>query len=714
MELSNVIDAYKARCGNTLCELQISDWTNGKLRDYCPKCSCEITCIFSRNCCPDIYFRFPQSCIETSLVKFNPDHDEKRAVSMISHCPVSSDNVTKTKCEISSSLEQKLQSTPVYSSISGLSYRNFHCSACHNESTENIIQWKIEIECANFADFNFLSSYSEIIDYAREKECDIFYSSSEINGVHINTCDDKYLLDGGLISKCNVSGTWILFDASIDYACRMYDNRFHSFKNVFCHLCNPPIDVGGVISKCNSTGLWDVFNSDFEKACLNNIQSPLTTPFRNIYCFLCNSNNKTKTDNMHFKELEFTLEEWLENQREFVLEFKTIHVNLESIFESGSKYLKDTKPDIIATTKLDVIKNNYLNTLNRTNIMVHYFAFTGSPLFCQNYSMFPMTQNCDCSDSCFFQDGCCVDKLIQKSTSCTDPQYSYGETGYVVFDTCTKSINDLAEKLCRINDIEKFFTFQPVEIQIAEGSNHYKNVFCAVCSDVLGQSTFKITDFTSLKFWDLVVRCNMYLPPFFFLSFEKYFRFVRENECDIKYRPSDYTMRCEEKEYKQCNVTGHWMHRDLDIKFVCENITTSKSAFCSICNPKHKQTIEYSECNVTGLWENYDIETEKYCLNMPRIDYLAPYKNKFCKICNGVLVYENQSGSGSGASVAFGLPFSPETPSYRIIFEFSNNKQPSKHNIEAPRCNSSQVVFLVSNIDPNLYYVNIKLSTYLM
>ncbi|XP_071153397.1 uncharacterized protein [Mytilus edulis] len=631
---------------------------------------------------------------------------------MISHCPVSSDNVTKTKCEISTSLDQKLQHIPVYSSKSGLSYRNVHCSVCHNESTENISQWKIEIECAKFADFNFLSSYSEIIDYAREKECDIFYSSSDIDGAYINTCDDKYLLDGGLISKCNVSGTWIIFDASIDFACRMYDNRFHSFKNVFCHLCNPPIDVGGVMSKCNSTGLWDVFNADLENACLNNIQSPLTTPFKNIYCFLCNSNIKNNTDNVHFKELEFTLEERIENQEEFVLEFKTIHINLESIFESGSTYVKDTNSEIISTTKLDVIENNYLNTLNRTNIMLQYFAFAGYPLFCQNYSMFPMTQHCDCSDSCFFQNGCCVDKLIQKSTLCTDPRYSYDKNGYVVFDKCTNSMNNLTDKLCRINDIEKFFTFQPIEMQINDGSTHFKNVFCALCSDVLGQTTFK----NNLKLWDLVVRCNVYLPPYFFLSFEKYFRFVRENGCDIKYKPSEYTTICEEKEYKQCNVTGHWMHMDPDIKFTCENITMSQSAFCSICNPKQKQTIEYSECNVTGFWQNYNIEIEKYCLNMPRIDYLAPYKNKFCKICNEVFVNEIHWSSGPTREqihdIVHDIGYGFQTSSYRVIFEFSNNKQSSKHNTETPRCNSSQIVFLVSNIEPNLYYVNIKLSNY--
>ncbi|CAC5417375.1 unnamed protein product [Mytilus coruscus] len=709
------MDAYKARCGNRLCELQILDSTKTAIRDYCPECSCEITCIISRNCCPDLFFRFSQSCIETSFMNFNNFHNDKRAVSMISHCPMSSNNVTKRKCEISTSLQQKLQNIPVYSFKSGLSYRNVHCSVCHNESMGDIIQWKIEIECAKFADFNFLSSYSEIIDFAMEKKCDFFYSSSGIDGLRYNTCDDNYLLDDGLISKCNVSGTWIAFDASIDFACRMYDNRFNSFKNVFCHLCNPPIDIRDVISKCNTTGLWDVYSADLEKACLNNIQSPLTTPFKNIYCFLCNSNNKNKTDNVHFKELEFSVEERIEYKREFVLQFKTIDFNLESIFESGAKYLKDTNPEIIATKQIDVIETKDLHNLNRTHIMVQYFAFTGSPLFCQNYSMFPMTPYCDCSDSCYFKNGCCIDKLFQKSTSCTDLRYSYNKNGYVVFDTCTKSTNALTEKLCRINDIEKFFTFQPVEIQMADDYTHYKNVYCALCSDGIGQSTFKNTNSASLKLWDLTIRCNVYLPPFFFLSFEEYFRFVRDNRCDIKYKPSEYTnyVKCEEKEYKQCNTTGHWMHRDMDIQFACENITmpmnldiSKQSAFCSICNPEHNQTVEYSKCNVTGFWNNYVKETtEKYCLSLPRIDYLAPYKNKFCKICNGV--YDDEGlwalGSSRSDSIFPKMDDAFKPPSYRVIFEFSYNKQSSKQNTETPRCNSSQIVYLNECRDVRCY-----------
>ncbi|XP_063420135.1 uncharacterized protein LOC134705320 [Mytilus trossulus] len=83
---------------------------------------------------------------------------------------------------------------------------------------------------------------------------------------------------------------------------------------------------------------------------------------------------------------------------------------------------------------------------------------------------------------------------------------------------------------------------------------------------------------------------------------------------------------------------------------------------------------------------------------MPRIDYLAPYKNKFCKICNEVFNNEIHWSSETTRElihdIVRDIGYGFQAPSYRVIFEFSNNKQSSKHNTETPRCNSSQIVFL--------------------
>lgn len=60
IDLSNVIDVYKVRCGNKLCELQILNSTTTTIREYCPECGCDNTYIIYRNCCPYLGFSFSQ------------------------------------------------------------------------------------------------------------------------------------------------------------------------------------------------------------------------------------------------------------------------------------------------------------------------------------------------------------------------------------------------------------------------------------------------------------------------------------------------------------------------------------------------------------------------------------------------------------------------------------------------------------------------------
>ncbi|XP_052063031.1 uncharacterized protein LOC127702768 [Mytilus californianus] len=70
-----------------------------------------------------------------------------------------------------------------------------------------------------------------------------------------------------IISSCNVSGTWESYDPSIEWACRNYDNLYHTFRNVFCYICNPPVSMNPVIGQCNTTGDWDTFDNKHIKAC---------------------------------------------------------------------------------------------------------------------------------------------------------------------------------------------------------------------------------------------------------------------------------------------------------------------------------------------------------------------------------------------------------------------------------------------------------------
>jgi hypothetical protein len=62
-----------------------------------------------------------------------------------------------------------VKNVPVSSVKSGITYRNIHCSACNDERNEDIVPWRINIDCAHLVDFNFLSSYAEIYNVAIPK-----------------------------------------------------------------------------------------------------------------------------------------------------------------------------------------------------------------------------------------------------------------------------------------------------------------------------------------------------------------------------------------------------------------------------------------------------------------------------------------------------------------------------------------------------------------
>ncbi|CAG2240229.1 unnamed protein product [Mytilus edulis] len=143
----------------------------------------------------------------------------------------------KRHCESTFSRGEHLQNGPVTSRKTGLTYKNKHCSQCFNESIKDLIPWRLEIDCLNLADFNFVSSYSEIISLATEQKCNIFYAVS----------DTEYIL--------------------------------------FYVQSTKPTTL---ISECNVTGYWDRYRVDLLEACLRTPKSSITTPFKNYYCYLCN------------------------------------------------------------------------------------------------------------------------------------------------------------------------------------------------------------------------------------------------------------------------------------------------------------------------------------------------------------------------------------------------------------------------------------------
>lgn len=55
------------------------------------------------------------------------------------------------------------------------------------------------------------------------------------------------------IRTCNLTGTWEVFDADLEFACGLNLTAFGGYGNIFCKMCNPPERKFAVISPINET-----------------------------------------------------------------------------------------------------------------------------------------------------------------------------------------------------------------------------------------------------------------------------------------------------------------------------------------------------------------------------------------------------------------------------------------------------------------------------
>ena len=265
----------------------------------CPHCLCDYGCVRRGDCCPDVFFRFPkQQCVNRTIIQGRKDitHDQEFSELMVTTCPEGSDKQVREKCEGTFDTNERLQNVPITSKENfALTYVNKYCAQCHG--VKNVLSWSLDIDCAEFADFNFLSTLGEVINLAYDSRC-IFqaYISERDLPIKVNPeiCyDPDSQKNRRIYTKCNETGLWRTLDPSIHYACESrYHMEYRVFKNIFCYMCNPSVHKDhGIIHQCNVTGIWDSFEDDLKQACTELPEIQATIPYKNIFCYLCNKRN---------------------------------------------------------------------------------------------------------------------------------------------------------------------------------------------------------------------------------------------------------------------------------------------------------------------------------------------------------------------------------------------------------------------------------------
>ena len=167
----------------------------------------------------------------------------------------------------------------------------------------------------------------------------------------------------------------------------------------------------------------------------------------------------------------------------------------------------------------------------------------------------------------------------------------------------------------------------------------YRNRYCAACNND-----------TDIIPFDIEASCKDGFDINSFATLEEVWSSVKLFNCAVSYiapeefRNIIYECDVDDSLISKCNVTGLWFDYDPEIEWACENFNSNalmnyRNIFCYICNPSLVSTSEteiIDTCNITGNYKYSNIEAENACRSLPAIQRTFPFRNAFCKLCNGI------------------------------------------------------------------------------
>lgn len=655
---TNVIKNYLLVCGpEYLCDdskLELKHIPNisiGHLK-LCPECSCnKTTCISQENCCPDVYFQFMDQTCEDSIILDSTGWNLTDKYPIVKTCPKAADNYTANLCLRNWTLIEKIRLSPVTSLHSNINFLNKYCAACNGEDV--FYDWELDISCNIFSDFNYLSSYQEVMDQAMVKNCTIRHKP------HFTPVHNCALEANVTYYRCNMTGLWKTFDPDIQYACESTFVLTHrtKYKNIFCLICNPIRRAKrDIINTCNETGLWAPDNSELEDACHYHGKTDGIYPFKNIFCLTCNRNNDILD---RFQDAEATVIEHPKGSH--TIYFVNVH------------QLKLSYYDILIRQQQVNVNtiSNVSNPVNVTNALLKAYARNPATVGLCSENLLPQDElevikplwsSCGCDPTTTINN-LCMDISLSYPRTCTNLVINRGFKGkmpvelfYTITNGCYDSGNiSVISQRCT-GDPKDLFSFifvtgRPSEIQ-------YKNFDCFVCNqfkyttgNVSAKDMISPNDYTIPL--DIKIVCSqVYIDPTRYIFIYDFIETAKINDCWISYKKDEtYLQTCDftndADNIRQCNISGNWPVFDPDINFLCENVDEAmlvsryyigygryKNTFCFLCNPVPFTEKVIKSCNETGLWEKYDKNVENGCQILPAIYNYPPYKNKLCETCN--------------------------------------------------------------------------------
>ena len=486
------------------------------------------------------------------------------------------------------------------------------------------------------------------------------------------------------ISRCNVTGLWKDYDADIEWACENLQLTFKwRYKNVFCYICNPSIVSTKselIYDRCNMTGRWEHFNVHVENACHTYPRTQRLSPFKNIYCIMCNGYRRIHRKNvvggggaLEIDEVYFTdthpappISVYLKLRGNNIVDkSKDAFKVITEEFDSYNYEIKMEETGIAGTG----------DVADADTFVKHYFDVCGYQKLCEpevylpdvndtsgRYSRNTLCSSCSCDSKCAAQGECCVDKLLKdKPYSCIkDPRFltfnasifdfvpDEGKSMTVIGKCLDRSDTDLVER-CEMDYYNTSDIWQYLPVY---SSDIYKNIYCALCNDPNTEVIHKVS-----------IVCQHYFETALLTNLSEVLQLAKEH-CLLQIIPNNYNGVCGNVDasddsstiISRCNETGQWGQFDESIVNGCEGVSQSSTNFlptiankineikyyknylCLLCNPETKLssvTKFYDSCNMTGRWHAADEYLEESCDRKTMVAAWLPFKNVYCYICNG-------------------------------------------------------------------------------
>ena len=220
-----------AQCPYTeICDSQVKESSQRSQGSCCLPCSCDAKCGKIGTCC-DKHENIGYMCHSPVVKQMNANetNDFDLGYFMVDKCL---DGTNKDCTELGTAPWGPLY--PVYDPVSEMIFYNPQCAECSGVTV--FTNWEINLVCRGFDMNNGL--IRRALQGQLNQACELRFTPPRTMDKFKHLCSDT------LIDRCNVTGSWKVYNAKLEEACaRWYSpmvvrTGYLKFANVCCQRCN--------------------------------------------------------------------------------------------------------------------------------------------------------------------------------------------------------------------------------------------------------------------------------------------------------------------------------------------------------------------------------------------------------------------------------------------------------------------------------------------